>query len=62
MFQALFQSFCTYEIFVKLNLPVFPVLVSKRGKSQKYFGLLAFSKDLNHSNPWNTLGAMHVRK
>ena len=38
-----FQSFCNHELFVKLNLPVFLVLVGQREKSQKYFDLLAFN-------------------
>ena len=34
------QSFCNNEIFVKLNLPMFLVLVRTREKSQKYLNLL----------------------
>ena len=41
-----FSVICNHEIFVKLNLPIFAVLVRQREKSQKYFNLLAF----NHSN------------
>ena len=37
--------------FVKLNLPTFIVMVEKREKSQKYFDLSAFDKNLNDSNP-----------
>ena len=36
---AIFQSFCNHEIFVKLNLPIFLVLVKQREKSQEYFNL-----------------------
>ena len=44
MFLAIFQSFCNHAIFfVKLNLPIFLVLVRLREKSQKYFNLLAFN-------------------
>ena len=43
MFQALYQSFCKNEIFLKFNLPIFLVLVRQREKSQKYFDLLAFN-------------------
>ena len=39
MFLALFQSFCNYEISIKLNLPILLVLVRQREKSQKYFDL-----------------------
>ena len=46
-----FQSFCNHEIFVKLNLPLFVVLVGQREKSQKYFDLSAFKQNLNDSNP-----------
>ena len=35
-----FQPFRNHKIFVKLNLPTFPVLVRRREKSQKYFDLL----------------------
>ena len=38
-----FQSFYNYEIFVKLNLPIFVVLVRQGEKSQKYFNLVAFN-------------------
>ena len=31
---AIFQSFCNHEIFVKLSLPIFVVLVGQREKSQ----------------------------
>ena len=37
-----FQLFCNDEIFVKFNLFIFPVLVRRREKSQKYFDLSAF--------------------
>ena len=36
MFWAIFQSFCNQEVFVKLNLPIFAVMVGQREKSQKY--------------------------
>ena len=48
---AIFQSFCNHDIFVKLNLPMFVVLVGKREKSQKYFDPSAFNYNLNHLNP-----------
>ena len=51
MFWAIFQSFCNDEIFVKLNLPIFVVLVGQREKSQKYFDLSAFNYNLSDSNP-----------
>ena len=34
---------CNNEIFAKLNLPIFVLLVKQVGKSQKYFNLLAFN-------------------
>ena len=40
--------FCYHEIFVKLNLPIFVVLVRHREKSQKYLNLLALNKNWNH--------------
>ena len=51
MFEAIFLSFCNHEIFVKLNLPIFLKFLRQREKSQKYFDLLAFNWNLNHSNP-----------
>ena len=45
-----FSVICKHEIIVKLNFPIFLVLVRQRGKSQKYFNLLSFEYDLNHSN------------
>ena len=47
---ALFQSSCNREIFQKLNLLLFLVLV-RRPLSQKCVDLLAFSYELSHSNP-----------
>ena len=57
-----FQSFCNHEIFVKSNLPTYLVLLRQREKSQKYFDLLAFNWNLNHSNLWRTLGAINFQK
>ena len=38
-----FLIICDHEIFVKLKLPIFLVLVRQREKSQKYPGLFAFN-------------------
>ena len=47
----------------EFNLPIFPVLVGKREKSQKLFDLSVFKWKLYHSNPWcSTLGSMNFRK
>ena len=59
---GLFQSFCNHQIFVYLNLPIFPVLVRRREKSQKCFYLLAVKQILIHSNPSSTLDAMNFQK
>ena len=41
---SIFESFCNHELFARLNLPMFPVLVRGREKSQKSFNLLALFK------------------
>ena len=41
---AVFQSFWNKEIFVKLNLPIFLVLVKLQEKLQKYCDLSALTK------------------
>ena len=38
------------------------VQAKHREKSQKYFNLLSFSLNLNHSRLWTTLGAMNFQK
>ena len=41
---AIFQSFCSHQIFVKLNLPIFIVLVVGQSEtSRKYFDPSAFN-------------------
>ena len=45
-----FQSFCNHDIFVKLILPIFRVLVRRREISQKYFDLLVVKQILIHSS------------
>ena len=52
-----FSVICNHESFVKLNLPIFPVVVRKRVTSQKYFKLLAVKQTLIQPNPFNTLDA-----
>ena len=56
-----FQSFCNHKIFVKLNLPIFLVLIRQREKSQKYFNHSAFNQNLNHSDLCITLGALNFQ-
>ena len=51
-----------HGIFVKLNLPIFVVLVGQREKSQKYFDLSTFNHNLYDSNPWSSLGVMNFQK
>ena len=46
-FRTLFYN---HEIFIKLNLPIFIVLVRHRKKSQKYFDLSALNWNFNNSN------------
>ena len=41
--KSIFQSSLNHEIFVKLNLPIFVVLVGQQEKSQRYFDLSAFN-------------------
>ena len=48
--EAIFQSFCKHEIFVKLNISTFLVLVRQREKSQKFFDLSVLNENLKHSN------------
>ena len=38
-----FSVIFSHEIFVKLNLPILPVLAGKGVKSQKYFDCLPFN-------------------
>ena len=47
---VLFQSFCNYEIFLMLNLPMILALVRQREKSQNYFSISALNWNLNHSD------------
>ena len=56
-----FRSFWNHEIFVELNLPIFPVLVRSREKSQKYFDLLAVKQILILSSPSCTIDAMNFK-
>ena len=62
MFWASFQSFSNHEFLVKLNLPIFVVLVGQQEKSQKYIDLSDFNYNLNDSNPWSSLGVMNFQK
>ena len=48
--------------FIKLNLPILPVLVRQREKSQRYFSLSSFNWNLNQSDLWCTLGAKTFQK
>ena len=57
-----FPSLCNHEIFVKLNLSIFVLLVGQREKSQKYFDPSAFYLNLNDSNPCSSLGVMNFQK
>ena len=43
MFWTILQQFGNQEIFVKLNLPIFLVLVGQLEKLQKYFDRSAFN-------------------
>ena len=50
-----FFSVCISEIVVKMNLPLFPVLVRRLEKSQKYFNVLVMKQKLIHSNQSSSL-------
>ena len=45
-----------------LNLPIFPVIVRRQKKSQKYFDLLAVKQIFFHSNPSSSVDAMNFPK
>ena len=47
---------------MKLNLPIFLVLVGQPEKSQKYFDLSTFNYNLYDSNPCSSLGVMNFQK
>ena len=58
---SLCQSICNHEIFVKLNLSIFPVLVGRR-ENHKDASILAAKQTLIPSNPSSTLDAMNFQK
>ena len=47
---CLTQTICEHYIFVKPNLPMFPVVIGTREKLQRYFNLSSMKQDLIHSN------------
>ena len=61
-FLVLFESFCNHQIFKMLNLAIPLTLVKQREKSQKYFSLLPFNWNLNHSDLVRILGATNFAR
>ena len=60
-FRPLFSHFAAMKFFVKLHLPILPMLARQREKSQNYLSLQAFKQNLKYSRLWCTFGDMNFK-